>query len=257
MHDVRYDAIHDEFLVTNPFAQAVLVFRGGANGEEAPIRVIQGPRTQIGVGSPYSGVDRAEVDPIHNEIYVPIYNAILVFPREANGDVAPIRVIRGPDTQLNGSNVAAVDPVNNLLVVTARVVLPGTRGRGGNAEDDRRMPGMLIFNRTDSGNVKPRAVIAGPSTAIDRIQQIQVYPPKGWIVASMPGEGGKIEPDRVFIGIWSIRDNGDIPPRWKLGGPNTTMKKPRGVALDPKHKELIVADMRLNMVLTFYFPELF
>ncbi len=116
---------------------------------------------------------------------------------------------------------------------------------------------MLIFNRTDSGNVKPKAVIAGPRTAIDRIQQIQVYPPKGWIVASMPGESSKIEPDRVFIGIWSIHDNGDIPPRWKLGGSNTTMKKPRGVALDPKHKELIVADMRLNMVLTYYFPEIF
>ncbi len=35
------------------------------------------------------------------------------------------------------------------------------------------------------------------------------------------------------------------------------MKKPRGVALNPKHKELIVSDMRLNTVLTFYFPEIF
>ncbi|MCH7978935.1 MAG: hypothetical protein IH935_08165, partial [Acidobacteria bacterium] len=43
MHDIRYNAIHDEFVVNNPFAQAILVFRGGADGEEAPIRVIQGP----------------------------------------------------------------------------------------------------------------------------------------------------------------------------------------------------------------------
>ena len=35
------------------------------------------------------------------------------------------------------------------------------------------------------------------------------------------------------------------------------MKKPRGVAFDPKHKEVIVSDMRLNAVLTFYFPEIF
>ena len=35
------------------------------------------------------------------------------------------------------------------------------------------------------------------------------------------------------------------------------LKKPRGVALDPKHKELIVADMTLNAVLTYSFPEIF
>ena len=32
MHDIRYDEIHDELFVGNPFAGAVLVFRGGANG---------------------------------------------------------------------------------------------------------------------------------------------------------------------------------------------------------------------------------
>ena len=29
------------------------------------------------------------------------------------------------------------------------------------------------------------------------------------------------------------------------------------VALNPQNKELIVADMRLNAVLTYYFPEIF
>ena len=29
MHDIRYDAIHDEFFVTNPFASAILAFHGG------------------------------------------------------------------------------------------------------------------------------------------------------------------------------------------------------------------------------------
>ena len=59
------------------------------------------------------------------------------------------------------------------------------------------------------------------------------------------------------MGVWSVTDTGDVPPRWKIAGPKSTMKKPRGVVLDPKHKELIVADMRLNAVLTYYFPEIF
>jgi hypothetical protein len=40
MHDIRYSAKRDEIYVTNPFAQAILAFRGSAKGEEAPVRVI-------------------------------------------------------------------------------------------------------------------------------------------------------------------------------------------------------------------------
>ena len=51
MHDIAFDGIHDEIAVTSPLAQAILSFRGAANGEEVPLRVIQGNKTQIkGVG---------------------------------------------------------------------------------------------------------------------------------------------------------------------------------------------------------------
>src|SRR5689334_12173694 len=79
MHDIRYDDLHDEFLVNNPFAYAVLVFDGGANGEDAPKRIIQGPKTRIGSSS------RLEVDPVNNEILIPEGRGVLVFDREANG----------------------------------------------------------------------------------------------------------------------------------------------------------------------------
>ena len=241
MHDIRYDAIHDEFVVNNPFAQAVLVFRGGADGEEAPIRVIQGPSTQLG----FSG--RLDVDAVNNEIFVPGGDRILVYPREGNGDVAPIRIIRGPDTLLRSAGALAVDPVNNLLAVGTNRGFARGVGNGS----------LMIYNRTDDGNVKPRGVIEGPKSGIIRINQIQVYPPKGWIVASQPGVGYEQEPEGAFVGIWSVNDNGDVPPRWVIGGPKSTLKKPRGVALNPKNKELIIADMRLNAVLTYYFPEIF
>ncbi len=47
MHDMRYDEVHDEIVLANPIAQAVLTFRGGASGDVAPLRVIQGPRTRM------------------------------------------------------------------------------------------------------------------------------------------------------------------------------------------------------------------
>lgn len=107
---------------------------------------------------------------------------------------------------------------------------------------------LLIFNRTDSGNVKPRAVIRGPKTGIGAIAQLSIYSPRGWIVAAIQSS---------FVGIWSISDQGEVPPRWKIAARGSTVKSPRGVALDPQNKELIVADSNLNVVLTFYFPEMF
>ena len=246
MHDIRYDAVHDEMWVTNPFAQAILVFRGGANGEEAPIRIIQGPKTQLVGGLASGGVDRFDVDPVHDEIFIPGGDRILVYPRMGNGDVAPIRIIQGPDTKLRRVRAMAVDPVHNVIVVGTNI----------NYQDE--FGALLIFDRTGNGNVKPRGIIMGPKTGIRTTNQIRVYPPKGWIVATMPGDAyGEIEPEGVFIGVWSINDDGDIPPRWKLGGPKSIMKKPRGISLNPRDKEIYVADMRLNSVLTYYFPEIF
>ncbi len=66
MHSIAYNEMADELVVTNPFAQAVLTFRGDANGEVPPIRVIQGPKS--GLGQP----DVMSVDPVNNEYYVPI-----------------------------------------------------------------------------------------------------------------------------------------------------------------------------------------
>ena len=57
MHDLAFDAIHDEIVVTSALAQAILTFRGAADGEEAPTRFIQGDETHIkGLGrTPRSG----------------------------------------------------------------------------------------------------------------------------------------------------------------------------------------------------------
>jgi hypothetical protein len=239
MHDIRYDATRDEFVVSNPFAQAVLTFAGNANGEAAPIRVIQGPATKL------LNPDRLELDTVHGEIIVPNRGSILVFAREAQGNVAPLRVIEGPDTQLNGIRSIAVDPVNNLVIAGTDI----RDGQGGS--------GLVIFERTANGNAKPLRVIRGPNTGITRMTQMQVYSPGGWIVATQPGEADVQEPEGAFVGVWSIYDEGDTPPRWVIGGPKSRLKKPRGVVLNPKNKEMIVADMRVNAVFTYSFPELF
>ena len=250
MHDISYDPIHDEFFVTNPFSQSILAFRGAANGEEPPLRVIIGPKTRI-QGSEYAGVDRLEVDPIHNEIFVPTLDSILVFDRMANGDVAPKRVLSNPDLQLRGGHMTiAVDPVNDLLIVGGASGT-GARPRGGS---------FMTFKRTASGDEKPLTIVEGPKTGIlAGPSQMEVYSPNRLIVLAQQGRQGKelLEREGGFLGVWNLSDNGDVPPRWVIGGPKSTLIRPRGVALDHKHKELITVDMRQNNVLTYYFPEMF
>ncbi len=250
MHAIDYDAVHDEIILPQPFAQAILTFRGSASGEEAPIRVLQGPKTRLGYA------DRSAVDPINNEIFVPQRDKILVFAREANGDVAPIRVLQGPDTRIAdtgpgsvGQHALAVDPVNNLLV------LANERHEGTVKAID-----LLIFNSTDQGNVKPRAVISGPKTGLTS-SRVRIY--KDWIVVSQ--DGYQVDEIKLtgmvrtpsWVGIWSIHDNGNVAPRWTIGGPGGMLRKPRGIAFDPENKTVMVSDKLLNAVMTYSVPEIF
>ena len=243
MHALAYDSIHDEIVVNSPLAQAVLFFRGAANGEEPPVRVIQGPHTLI-QGTDYDGNDKMTFDEVPGP-------KVLVFSRESNGDVAPLRVLAGPDTQIRGSvrghPLVGVDPTNNLLIVGSTGGQGG--GRDGDASEGGRGRGALvIFDRTASGNAKPLRVIQGPNTAFGGVGQIQTYPPKGWIIAGVLGGG---------IGAWSIHDSGDAAPRWKIPVRQISGVAPSGVALDPVHKEVIVASGGRNVLLTFSWPEIF
>ena len=233
MHAFSYDAIHDEIVVSSPLAQAVLTFRGAAQGEEPPIRILQGPRTGIlGVN------DKVSVDPVHGEIYVPIWpNSVLVFDREAQGDVAPKRVLQLPATSdLNryqeSVGAAYVDPVNDLLFAAQR-------------------GSLFVFDRTASGNAKPKAVISGATG------HFQIAP-SGWVIGAC-GEGA--------VCAWSIQDalkTSDVAPRWKIPVQQLTGYGAAGIALDPVHKELIFSAAAReggptvrNAIITFSWPEIF
>ena len=234
VHAIAYDEIHDEIIVPNQFAQAILTFRGGATGEEPPIRIIHGSRTQL------QEPDRLGFDTVNGEIYVPQYEKLLVYPRASNGNVAPSRILE-TDGEMGGA--VAIDALNNLIVTA-----------GSNS--------IKMFKRDNTGKIQPVRVIGGPNVrdALNGSRNIAVYPPKGWIVLANQGINRHRPLDyseESFVGVWSIHDNGDVLPRWRIGGPFGALRQARGVALDPKNKSIIVSDKYLNAALTFYFPEIF
>jgi DNA-binding beta-propeller fold protein YncE len=253
IHGLAYDPVHDEIVVPNALADAILVFRGSANGDEPPIRVIQGPCTKL--VTPHS----VSLDLEHGEILVASLTGkrINVFRWDANGNAPPVRVISGPQTQLGHLVGIAVDPVQNLMAVA-------------NSED------ILIFNRADDGNVAPRARIAGPKTGItDEPWQMQFYEGKIYLAASNHlhvnlysgvtlKENSKavtddpwLNPTLGFVGIWNITDNGDVPPRAMIRGPFSGLLHPVGLALNPTDGEIYVSDSVRNGILSFLVPDLF
>jgi hypothetical protein len=252
IHDMAYNPITDEIVVGQLYAQAVMTFRGGANGDEAPLRLIGGPKTQI------TNPTRIGLDAVHKEVFVPLGDEILVFPSEGQGNIPPIRVLKGPDTLL-GANALTIDPVHDLLIVSGRRG-EGARGEriieGSGSEGEGGRGGqILIFNRTDNGNAKPRSVIYGPKTQIRHAGLIVVYPPRQFILMGVPSAENS-SPNN-FVGVWSENDNGDVPPRWTIGGPNQLLRQVRGLALVPKEKTVVISDKYLNAVMTYYFPEIF
>jgi hypothetical protein len=225
MHAIYYNEVRDEIVVPQQFAQAVMTFRGDASGEAAPIRILQGPLTRL------RGSSGVVVDTVNNELIT----ERKVFPIDANGNVAPIRT--------TPYNVLAVDPVNNLYVGTER----------GEGEGDEP-PKIVIFPR-DPNSSAPARFIGGPRTMLVQVMRTRVH--NGWIIAGNDGLQSDLRNGLSFVGVWSVFDEGDVPPRWTIGGPHRMLKKPRGLDIDVKNQTVIVSDKDLNGVLTYHVPEIF
>jgi DNA-binding beta-propeller fold protein YncE len=239
MHGIVYDAMHDEMVVPVALAGAILTFRGGAEGAEAPIRVLQGPRTRI------MRPDTVYVDTKNDELYAPSADGgLLVFPRTANGDVPPKRVLAGPKTKLSSPDLfgiygVAVDPVRNLVAVANRYAELWDK--------DGPLDGVLVFDRTASGDVEPRGIIRGKNTRITRLRQIEVDPERGLLFVSSRGD----REGEGLLGVWNITDNGDVPPKFAI------RTAASGVAINPRAAEIYTVSGRTNDLRTYILPELF
>lgn len=257
MHGIVYNERRDELVVPVALAGAVLTFRGDVNGSDAPIRVIQGPKTRI------FRPDTLYVDQIHEEIFVDSgRDSILVFPLLAEGDVPPTREIKGDRTLIANMFGIAVDPIHDVLAVSNRTMMSAENGE--ELVGDR----ILIFNRTDDGNVAPKASIGGPKSGIVKLRQLEIDAERGKIYATVKNneesyELGDVNPspwNKVkigFIGVWNVTDDGDVPPRAVIKGPATGLVWPAGVAINPRDHEVYAIDSVSNALFVFSMPEFF
>ena len=146
--------------------------------------------------------------------------SITVYPINAEGDVAPIRVIEGQATQLNWPAQIFFDEEHNELYVA-------------NDVNDS----ILVFRGSDSGNVAPIRVIAGPKSGIknptgvflDTVHQELV-------VANMGNHSATVYPRTA---------EGDTPPLRTIrsapaGRKALDIGNPGAVAYDSKRDQILV-----------------
>ena len=117
---------------------SVRVYDGAADGNIAPTRTIQGPKTRLAWPMGLT------VDSAAGELAVANYgtNEILIYARNATGDVAPVRILGGDRTGIVGPIAVQIDRKNNEIWVA-------------NYGDHT----AVVFDRAAAGNVAPKRII--------------------------------------------------------------------------------------------------
>jgi 6-phosphogluconolactonase (cycloisomerase 2 family) len=229
------DTVNNELLVANWGNHSLTVYSRTASGNVAPLRTLNNApagQAQVGIGNPGA----MALDTVNNEYYVTncvSHPRIAVFPRTANGTVAPTRVIEGLATRLSRSmHGVAVDSVNN------EVLAPSTM------ED-----AVVVFPRTASGNAAPLRVIQGSLTLINKAQGIAVDTVNNEIAVA---NEAAVPPS---ITIYSRTATGNVAPLRVITS-SVAITKPVGVFIDAVNNEILVDDGTTGSESILVFPRL-
>jgi DNA-binding beta-propeller fold protein YncE len=237
-----------ELYLTVQHDNAVVAYRKMAQGEEDPLRLLQGDDTQL--EDPHGiAVDTKngwmfvtnhgsghQVRPDPEEELRPNWPldrsravrgtgisdppSITVHSLTAEGNTAPLRIIEGPKTMLNWPAAMSVDEEQGELYVA-------------NDADDS----VLVFRVTDNGNVAPARVIKGPRT--------QIKNPTGIFVDKVNGELWVSNMGNHRATAFDLTASGNAAPKRVIrSAPPDKMAlaigNPGAVAYDPKREEILV-----------------
>jgi uncharacterized repeat protein (TIGR01451 family) len=149
------DTTHDRlYVLRTAYADGqVLVFDGisSASGEITPTRIISGPSTLVGKRSLNMALDVSD-DRLYVSAYEPDFVMVFDGISSADGDVAPSRVISGPNTTLDFPGGLALDVAADTLYVS----------------NSQKPYHISVFENasTITGDIAPTRVISGSDTGL-------------------------------------------------------------------------------------------
>jgi 6-phosphogluconolactonase (cycloisomerase 2 family) len=219
-----------ELFLSVQYPPQVAVYDKMAAGDTKPIRLIQGPKTNL------SDAHGLAIDSKNKLLYVNSWGnisdyrvagtgrfepaSIEVYSEAADGDMAPIRVIQGPKTQLDWPGAMSMDPDTGDLYV---------------ANDMGQS--ILVFRKDDRGNVPPTRVIKGPSTHLSYPAGVFVDAKNKELWASNIGNSSAT--------VYPLNANGDVAPLRTIRGAEENKQslkfgKTEAVIYDSKREQILV-----------------
>ncbi len=278
------DTLNDEFAVTNCVSHPRIAFFDRlANGQVGPARVIEGKNTRLS-----RSMHGIAIDAVNDEVLVPstMEDAVLVFSRFASGNVAALRVIQGPLTQIRTAQGLDVDTVHNEIAVVneatrtitiydrlaagdvapLRIISDATgsmtRPVGVSIDavndeivltDDRTGgEAVQVYPRLADGPTTPLRQIRGPSTLLDRVRQVTVDTINSEIIVASQGDRAVNPPVFGAVVVFDRLANGDASPkRFIRHAAKSGVRHPRSVWVDTVHNEIGEGDSKANDVRVF------
>jgi 6-phosphogluconolactonase (cycloisomerase 2 family) len=224
------DEEKQELFLSVQYPPQVAVYRKEAEGDEKPKRVLQGESTRLSDAHGIAIDAKKKLMFVNNWGNISDYQtvgtgrfelpSITIYPIDANGDTAPIRIIQGPRTQLNWPGGMALDPDTGDLYVANDV------GQS-----------ILVFRGTDSGNVAPYRVLKGQKTHLSYPTGVFIDTKNKELWASNLGSSSAT--------VYPLTANGDVAPlrtirSAPLGKASLRFGKTQAVAYDSKREEILV-----------------
>jgi len=257
---IAVDETAGELFLTVEAPPQLLVYRKMAQGPEAPIRMIEGNNTQLedphgiavdpvnqlmfvanhGSVSYYETSATGEIQPPFQKPHAHGLTfsfatqrhltanstgkfdppSITVYPLKASGDTRPLRIIEGPNTQLNWPATLYLDQKNGELYVA------------NDAADS-----ILVFRTSDNGNAAPSRVIKGSKTGLKNATGVFLDSKNDELwVANMGNHSATVYP-RTASGDVAPRRTIRSAPQGKLA---LAIGNPGAVGYDSKREEVLV-----------------
>jgi DNA-binding beta-propeller fold protein YncE len=248
---IAFNKKRDEIALSVQTPNMFVVFKRDAQKFDTPIRSVRGPKTAM--ADPHG----IYFDETHNEVFVAnhgnfrpaelitsytaydaresrqersgnafsetargrfVPSSLTVYDGDAKGDVAPLRTISGPLSQIDWPMGVAVDEGNDEIFVA---------NNGDNS--------VLVFKRTASGNMQPDRVIRGAATGIKGPMGVAIAKDEIW-VANFGDHTALVFP-RMAVGNVAPRR---VVRNAPAGKETSGFGNPYAVAYDTKRGEILV-----------------